>query len=147
MSSYSENLDFEKAQQWKEKLLVMEDYQSKSTVVSTSIADVDVFSIARDEEYAYINFMKVINGSINQTITIEADINLEEDNSIMLSLAVEKIRIQYNSIAPEIIVPILINPQDGNPIITIPQRGDKRNYLICLKKFSVFSASKEEGED
>ncbi|MBK9959897.1 MAG: excinuclease ABC subunit C [Saprospiraceae bacterium] len=138
MSSYSENLDFEKAQQWKEKLLVMEDYQSKSTVVSTSIADVDVFSIARDEEYAYINFMKVINGSINQTITIEADINLEEDNSIMLSLAVEKIRIQYNSIAPEIIVPILINPQDGNPIITIPQRGDKKKLLDLSEKNSQY---------
>ncbi|MBK7879041.1 MAG: excinuclease ABC subunit C [Saprospiraceae bacterium] len=138
MSTCAEKLDFEKAQQWKEKLMVMEDYQSKSTVVSTSIADVDVFSIAQDEENAYINFMKVINGSINQTITIEADINLEEDSSIMLSLAVEKIRNQYNSIAPEIIVPFLINPQEGNPIITIPQRGDKKKLLELSEKNSQY---------
>lgn len=138
MSTCAEKLDFEKAQQWKEKLMVMEDYQSKSTVVSTSIADVDVFSIAQDEDNAYINFMKVINGSINQTITIEADINLEEDSSIMLSLAVEKIRNQYNSIAPEIIVPFLINPQEGNPIITIPQRGDKKKLLELSEKNSQY---------
>ena len=115
MNKYAETLDFEKAQLWKLKLSAFEDYQSKSTVVSHSIQDVDVFSVASDDETVYINFMKVIQGAINQTITIEATKNLDDDLIKILTLAIQKIREQFNSIAPEIIVPMQVETAKQSP--------------------------------
>jgi excinuclease ABC subunit C len=130
---YSETLQFERAQRTKDKLDIFTDFQAKSTVVNASIEDVDVFSIHADEETAYVNYLKVINGALINAFTEEFVINLDTDPKDILSYAVEKMRSKFNSIAPEIIVPFEI---DSNDILkqTIPSRGDKRKLLDMSEK-------------
>ncbi|MDQ3143077.1 MAG: excinuclease ABC subunit UvrC [Bacteroidota bacterium] len=149
MRSLSQNMEFEKAQQWKIKLDAFEDYQSKSTVVSNSIKDLDVFSIAVDEEFAYINFIKVIDGAIIHTFTIEATKNAEEETKAILEQAVHKIRNQFESIAPEIIIPFDIELEDTEVVKTIPQRGDKKHLLELSEKnvqYMLLQKKKEQWE-
>ncbi|MBK9271182.1 MAG: excinuclease ABC subunit C [Saprospiraceae bacterium] len=139
MNRHAAILDFEKAQEWKDKLSAMEDYQSRSTVVSTSVSNVDVFTIAVGEDLAFINFIKVIDGAINQTITIEAEKNLDDDPSIILSLAIDKIRSQCDQLAPEILVPMPVSVSDSNAQIQIPQRGDKKKLLELSEKNAQYA--------
>ncbi len=146
MNKYAETLDFEKAQLWKLKLSAFEDYQSKSTVVSHSIQDVDVFSVASDDETVYINFMKVIQGAINQTITIEATKNLDDDLAKILTLAIQKIREQFNSIAPEIIVPMQVETIENQVSITVPLRGDKKKLLELSQKNAQYFLMQKKRE-
>ncbi len=146
MNKYAETLDFEKAQLWKLKLSAFEDYQSKSTVVSHSIQDVDVFSVASDDETVYINFMKVIQGAINQTITIEATKNLDDDLIKILTLAIQKIREQFNSIAPEIIVPMQVETIENQVSITVPLRGDKKKLLELSQKNAQYFLMQKKRE-
>jgi excinuclease ABC subunit C len=129
MNYHAEHMEFEKAQQCKMNLSVFEDYQGKSTVVSTSIKDVDVFSIAIDEEDAYIHFLKVIDGAVIHTYTMEASKNCDEDPSQILSLAIPILRDKFDSIANEIIVPFEISIPEKETIITIPKAGDKKKLL------------------
>ncbi|MBK9720726.1 MAG: excinuclease ABC subunit UvrC [Saprospiraceae bacterium] len=129
MRYHAENMEFEKAQECKIKLSAFEDYQGKSTVVSTSIKDVDVFSIAWDDNDAYIHFLKVIDGAIIHTYTLEASKNCDDDPAQILSLAVPMLREKFDSIAPEIIVPLLVCIPDKEIEITIPKVGDKKKLL------------------
>lgn len=129
MNYHAEHMEFEKAQQCKMNLSAFEDYQGKSTVVSTSIKDVDVFSIAIDEEDAYIHFLKVIDGAVIHTYTMEASKNCDEDPSQILSLAIPILRDKFDSIANEIIVPFEISIPEKETIITIPKAGDKKKLL------------------
>ena len=129
MNYYAEHMEFEKAQQCKINLSAFEDYQGKSTVVSTSIKDIDVFSIANDDEDAYIHFMKVIDGAVIHTYTMEASKNCDEDPTQILSLAIPLLREKFDSIAPEIIVPFEVILPDDNITITIPKAGDKKKLL------------------
>ncbi len=129
MDNYSENMEFEKAQQCKIKLNAFEDYQSKSTVVSISIKDTDVFSIAMDEDDAYIHFMKVIDGAVIHTYTLEALKNCDDDPAQILSLAIPVLREKFDSIAPEIIVPMEVSLQETGVIVSIPKAGDKKKLL------------------
>ena len=129
MNFYSEKMEFEKAQQCKINLSAFEDYQGKSTVVSTSIKDIDVFSIAMDEEDAYIHFMKVIDGAVIHTYTMEATKNCDEDESQILSLAIPVLRDKFDSISSEIIVPFEVSIPDKEINTTIPKVGDKKKLL------------------
>ena len=143
MNRCSENLQFEKAYEWKVKLGAFEDYQSKSTVVSTSIQDVDVFGIVSDDQFAYINYIKVIQGAINQTLTIEAEKNLDEDLKVILALAIERIREKYNSIAGEIIAPFDDLGVEEGVIVTVPRIGDKKKLLeLSMKNAQYFRLQK-----
>src|ERR1700745_3487829 len=90
------NLNFEQAHKLKSKFDLLEKYQSKSTVVNSSITDVDVFSIASDEKYAFVNFLKVMNGTIIQTQTIELKKRLDESDQELLTLAISEFRSRYN---------------------------------------------------
>ncbi|HRI01331.1 MAG TPA: excinuclease ABC subunit UvrC [Saprospiraceae bacterium] len=134
MNFYAEQLQFEQAQEWKIKLGALEDYHSKSTVVSNSIQDVDVFSISQDDLQAYIHFMKVIDGAVIHTITMEANKNADEDLTKILSYMIPQIRSKYESEAPEIISHLPIELEDKNIAITIPQRGDKKSLLELSEK-------------
>jgi len=109
MQNHAENLEFEKAQALKEKLTAFEDYQGKSTVVSTSIRDIDVFYIATDETTAYVNFLKVINGAIMNTYTLEMVKNLNDDEETLLRYAILSLREKFNSITKEIVLPYEID--------------------------------------
>lgn len=134
MQEYAEILNFEKAQEAKLKLTAFEDYQGKSTVVSTSIRDLDVFAIATDEKTAYVNYLKVINGAVINTYTQELTKNLDDDEKDLLEFAIPEIRSRFNSITQEVVVADKVQLPDENMTITIPQRGDKRKLLELSEK-------------
>ncbi|MCC6817099.1 MAG: excinuclease ABC subunit C [Saprospiraceae bacterium] len=146
MRMYSDQMNFEKAQEWKIKLSAFEDYQSKSTVVSTTFHDLDVFGMATDDQYVYINYIKIIHGAIHQTLTIEAEKNLDEDEAVILSLAIEKLRTQFNSIAQEIIVPIRNISIDSKLTVTVPKIGDKKKLLELSEKNAVYFKMQKQKE-
>lgn len=134
MSDYAETMQFEKAQQAKDKLDALVDYQAKSTVVSATIRDLDVFTIQSNEKNAFVNYIKVINGAMINTDTIEMEMNLDEDERDLLSFVIPVIREKYNSIAPEIVLPFDVEMEDESILVTIPQRGDKKKLLDLSAK-------------
>jgi excinuclease ABC subunit C len=134
MQTYAENLEFEKAQDLKVKLTAFEDYQGKSTVVSAVIKDVDVFSIGTDETSAYVNYIKVVNGAIINTFTMEMVKNLDEEEEDLLSFSIPELRERFNSNAPEIICPMEVPVPYEDITFTIPQRGDKKKLLELSEK-------------
>jgi len=138
MKQHAENLEFEKAQNLKVKLSAFEDYQGKSTVVSAVIKDVDVFSIGTDETSAYVNYIKVVNGAIINTFTMEMVKNLNEEEYDLLSFCIPELRERFNSSAPEIICPMeVLHPYEDDVTLTVPQRGEKKK-LLQLSEKNVF---------
>lgn len=129
MQQHVEKMEFEKAHIIKEKIDALEKFQSKSTVVSPTITNVDVFSIISDEKNAYVNFLKVVNGSIIQGHTIELKKKLDESDEELLSLAIVELRERFHSNANEIIVPLKICTEFPGIDFIIPQRGDKKHLL------------------
>jgi excinuclease ABC subunit C len=134
MQDLAANLEFEKAQRIKERLTAFEDYQSKSTVVSTTIRDVDVFTIASTETEAYINYLKVVNGAIIHTHMQELVINLDDDEADILAYTIPELRQRFNSLAPEVILTQDI-PLPGEEVkVTVPKIGDKKHLLELSAK-------------
>lgn len=127
-------LNFEEAQHVKHQLVLLSNYQSKSTVVSTSVHNVDVFSIASEEEIAFVNFLKVMNGAIIQTQTIEIKKRLDESDLDLLTLAIPEFRARFNSTSKEIVVPFEINIESDDFKFLVPQRGEKRKLLELSQK-------------
>ncbi len=126
---YANNLQFEKAQLLKEKIEILEKYQSKSVVVSPTINDVDVFSIVSDEKYAYINYLKVINGAIIQGYTLEIRKKLEESDDKLIQLGIIELRQRFESFSKELIVPFKPTLRDENIKFFVPKIGDKKHLL------------------
>ncbi len=131
-------LNFEAAHKLKRKADLLENYQSKSTVVNSSITDVDVFNIASDEKYAFVNFLKVMNGTIIQTQTIELKKRLDESDQELLTLAISEFRTRYNSKSKEVIVPFHPNVDDGLIKFTVPKLGEKKKLLDLSHKNVLF---------
>lgn len=147
MHQYAEQMEFEKAQAIKERLTAFEDYQAKSTVVSSSIRDVDVFSIASDEKEAYVNYLRVVNGVIIHTHMQELVINMEEEEADLLAYAIPLIRDRFNSISPELILPFEVPVSDKNLLVTVPKIGEKRKLLeLSLKNVQYYRAQKKRDE-
>jgi excinuclease ABC subunit C len=134
MIHYSEEFKYEQAQGLKEKLSILESFQSKSTIVNPSITDVDVYSILDDENFAYINFLKVVNGSIIQVHTIELKKKLNETKEELLPLGIVAIREKFHSISKEVIVPFALDYQIDQVRFTVPIKGDKRKLLDLSQK-------------
>ena len=128
------SMNYELAHRLKRKFDLLENYQSKSTVVNSSITDVDVFSIASEEKIAFVNFLKVMNGTIIQTQTIELKKRLDESDEELLELAIIEFRSRYNSDSKEIIVPFKINLEDTALKFTVPKLGEKRKLLDLSQK-------------
>ena len=129
LQEHVEKLEFEKANIVKEKIDLLDKFQSKSTVVSPTITNVDVYSIVTDEKNGYVNFLKVVNGSIIQGHTIELKKKLDESDEELLTLSIAELRERFHSDAKEIIVPIKIETEFPNVEFIIPQRGDKKHLL------------------
>jgi excinuclease ABC subunit C len=148
MFHHAEDLEFEKAQAIKDKLQAFEAYQSKSTVVSTSVRDVDVFTIASDEKEAYINYLRVVNGAIIHTHTQELIRNLDdEEDAELLAYAIPLIRERFNSLAPEIIIPFELPPVENQVVMTVPKIGDKRKLLeLSQKNVQYYQMQKKRDE-
>lgn len=129
MAQYSSEMNFEKAHVVKEKIELLEKYQSKSTVVSSLINNVDVFSIITDEKSGYVNYFKVIGGAIVQSHTIELKKKLDETAENLLGFAIMDLQQRFESHSKEIIIPFEIDLDIPNVKKTIPQRGDKKHLL------------------
>ncbi len=129
MMNFAATQEFEKAHLIKEKLALLDKYQSKSTVVNPSINNVDVFSIVTAGLHAYVNFMKVMNGAIIQVHTIEMIKKLDESPEELLGIAITEIRQRFESNSQEIIVPFLIDYEIRGLNFTVPKIGDKKKLL------------------
>ena len=129
MLQLSEQLMFEEAEEVKQKYLALDSFVSKSEVVSHTIDNVDVFTITSDEKMAFINYIHVSNGSINQSFTIEYKKKLNETDEELLQLGIVELRARFGSDAKEIIVPEEVNVELGNVKFTIPKLGDKKTLL------------------
>ncbi|MFT5244541.1 MAG: excinuclease ABC subunit C [Glaciecola sp.] len=128
MKQLAQDLQFEDAQRIKEKIDVLEQYQSKSTIVNPKISNVDVFSIMSDEGYAYINFLQLSYGSIIRSHTLEIKKKLDETDLQLLELAITEIRQRFNSTSKEVYAPFWL--QLGKDImVTVPKLGDKKKIL------------------
>lgn len=147
MQEFAENLEFEKAQEHKIKLNALEDYQGKSTVANPKIRDVDVFSIETDEKMAYVNYLKVVNGAIINTYTLEMTPNLDDEKQDLLEFAMQELREKFNSVAPEILVPFEVNFPNENVEVVVPKIGDKRKLVdLSLKNVTYFKLQKQKQE-
>jgi len=148
MQVYAEGMEFEKAQKIKEKLAAFEDYQGRSTVVNPSVRDVDVFTLDTDEEYAYVNYLKVANGAIINTFTLELMKNLNEEESDLLTYGVRELREKFFSFSEEIVVPFeIVLPEKPDLKVTIPKVGDKRKLLdLSQKNATYFKLQKKKQE-
>jgi excinuclease ABC subunit C len=132
------DLNFEYAHQYQRKLLILEKYQSKSTVVNSSITNIDVVSIASDERYAFVNYLKIMNGSIIQTQTIEIKKRLDETDEELLTIAIMEFRTKFNSTSKETIVPFDVTLADPNLKFTVPKLGEKKSLLELSQKNVLF---------
>ena len=129
MMKLSEELRFEEAEEVKRKYLLLEQFVAKSEVVSHTIDNVDVLSITNDEKVAFVNYIHVSNGQINQSFTFEYKKKLAETNEELLQLAIVEMRERFQSNAKEIILPQEIDLDLEGVTITVPQRGDKKTLL------------------
>ena len=134
MGQYSTNLKYEEANIIKEKIKTLEKYHSRSTIVSLNIKDVDVFSIIDENNYAYVNYLKVIKGAVIQSHTVEIRKKLDENKEEILPLVIIDIRKRFSSIAKEIILPFMPGVEIKGANITVPQRGDKKKLLDLSKR-------------
>lgn len=132
------NLNFELAHRLQKKYELLEKYQSKSTIVNSSITEVDVFSIASNEKMAFVNYLKVMHGTIIQTQTIEIKKKLDEGEEELLMLAISEFRNRYQSESKEIIVPFEIDIQDEKLKFTVPKQGEKKKLLELSQKNVLF---------
>ena len=134
MMDHASRMEFEQAQEIKVKYELLEEYQSRSTVVSATIHDVEVFSYIDDEETFYVNYMKVKDGAVVQSHSFEMKRKLEETAEELLLLAVTDLRQQFGDHAPEIIVPMKLDYALEDVEVTVPQRGDKLKLLDLSRR-------------
>ena len=134
MHLLAEELRFEEAQELKDKLLLIQNFREKSQVVSNFGYNLDVFAFEEDEQAAYINYLHVVNGAVNQAYTFEYRKKLEERPEELLGLGIVEMRQRFGSNSKEIIVPFLPDLKLTDVEFTIPQRGDKRTLLLLSEK-------------
>ena len=148
MQTLAAELRFEEAQAVKEKYEVIENYRSKSTVVTPMLHNIDVFSMIDDEDSAYVNYMHIGNGAIVQAYTVEYKKRLDETKEELLGLGIVELRARFRSMAREVIVPFEMELPMTNVTFIVPQRGDKKKLLdlseMNAKQYKVDKLKKTE---
>ena len=134
MQQHAVNFEYEQAQQIKEKLERLEKFHRKSVIVNPAIHNVDVFSIKAEEDFAVVNFLKVMNGSIIQAHTVELKKKLDESQEELLELAIAEIRERFSSESTELILPFHLDLEIKDVEITVPKIGDKKHLLLLSEK-------------
>ncbi|MBP7173945.1 MAG: excinuclease ABC subunit UvrC [Cloacibacterium sp.] len=134
MQGFAQALEFENAQMTKEKLAILDDYQTHTTIVSSTIDDVDVFGMTSDETAAYVNYFKIRNGSIIQSFTTEIKKMLEETDEDIMEEALIEIRQKFNSHSKEIFLPFHLSVEIPNTKIIVPKVGDKKRIVELSEK-------------
>ena len=129
-------MEFEKAQEIKKRYELIENFRTRSEVVSSTITNVDIFSIESDEKSAFVNFLHITNGCINQAFTIEYQKRLDESDEELLSMGIVELRERFGSNAREIILPYPIELPIEGLTVTIPQKGEKAR-LLALSRLNV----------
>lgn len=148
MMNYAKQMEFEKAQLLKERIDILTSYRSKSLVVNPKIHNVDVFSFVSEQDSAFVNFLKVINGAIVQTHTIELKKRLEESDVELLEMAIAELYSRYSSRAKEIILPFKIDLSFPETKITIPQKGDKKQLLdLSARNARFYQLDRQKRKD
>ncbi len=143
MQEAAANLQFEEAQKAKEKFEIVERYQAKSSVVNSGITNVDVFSVFSDAEFAYVNFLKIMDGSVLQSHTLELKKKLEETDQEILEMAIPELRQRFKSTAREIFLSHDVELEIPEVKMHRPQRGDKKNLIdLSLKNGRYFRLEK-----
>ena len=134
MKQYAADLDFEKAEITKKKIDHLEIYQARSVIVSRHVNNADVFSMLREGDLAYVNYLTVQNGTIVQTHTSQLETHLDETDEEILAFAIAQLRSTFNSVSNEIIVPFGVEYPEEGIVITIPKGGDKKKLLELSEK-------------
>lgn len=142
MKQYAESYEFEKANDVKQKVDILTNYNARTAVVNPSITNVDVFSIAEAEDHAFINYFKIVNGSIIQTKSLELQKQLDETTEDLLLIAITEIREQLKSTAREIYLPIEMEVPIDEVKVTVPLIGDKKRLMELSYKNAMFLKSK-----
>jgi len=139
MKHYAARLEFEKAEMIRKKIDWLENYQSKSVIVNPRLSDIDVFTMIKEDNKAWVNYLMVQNGTIVQTKTIEVETHLGEPAEEILSYSISHLRTRFESTAHEIIVPFPIKYPDQHISITVPKAGDKKKLVdLSLKNVKFF---------
>lgn len=139
MQEQAAALEFEKAEATRKKIEHLESYQARSVIVSSHLSNLDVFSIIKEDNQAYVNYLMVQNGTIVQTHTVPLETKLEETEEEVLGFAITHLRTSFNSLAREVIVPFPVEYPDDRLIFTIPKGGDKKKLLdLSLKNVTYF---------
>jgi excinuclease ABC subunit C len=134
MKAHAADLAFEKAALVKKKIDFLENYQARSVVANTKAGDLDVFSIIRDKDIAYVNFLMVRSGTIIQTHTIKVESHLDETAGEILSFSIAQLRSTFNSDAAEIVAPFVIEYPQHEIVVTVPKGGDRKKLLDLSQK-------------
>lgn len=147
MRQHAANLAFEKAAIYKNKLEHLEQYAAKSTVVNPKLGDLDVFSFARENDTAYVNYLMINNGAIIQTHTIVLENKLEESDEEIMLFAIAQLRDNFKSTATELIVPFKLNYPDEELTITVPKAGDKKKLLELSEKNTIYFKQEQKRKE
>ena len=142
MQEHAARMEFEEAEAIKRKYILLENYRSKSEVVSNSLHNIDVFNIENNEKVAYINFLHVTNGCITQAFTFEYAKRLDESDEELLAAGIIEMRQRYLSESKEVIVPFPVKHLGDEILVTVPQKGDKKK-LLELSKLNVLQYKKD----
>ncbi|PLW98785.1 MAG: excinuclease ABC subunit C, partial [Marinilabiliales bacterium] len=138
MMQYASEQKFEQAQEIKNKISIIDNYRSKSTIVNPSLNNIDVFSIHDDGSLAFVNYLKIINGAVIQAHTVELKKKLEETKEDLLSFCITDIRQSLNSTSKEIIVPFKMSYSWPETKLIVPQKGDKKKLLELSERNAKF---------
>jgi excinuclease ABC subunit C len=134
MKAYALQLDYENAALVKKRIDYLENYQSRSIVVNTSLRNVDAFYLQKEKNLAYVNFLMVRNGAIIQTKTIRVETHLDETAEEILSFTIGQLRTTFNSDAKEVVVPMEMEYDEPDVLVTVPKGGDKKKLLDLSEK-------------
>jgi len=138
MRIYASEMRYEEAQSVKDKIEILSGFRSHSSVVSNKIKNVDVFSFTSESEYAYVNYLKIVEGAVIQAFTIELKIQIEEDKESVLGYAITEIRERLNSDSPELIVPFKPDIQLNNVRYTVPKAGEKLKLIELSERNAIY---------
>lgn len=144
MEEFAKQLQFERAYEIKTAIEELRTYQSKSTIVNPSLSDIDVFSYIEDERYAYVNYLRIVHGAVNQVHTIEIEKKVEEEKEEILAFAIYEIRQNLNSCSKEVIVPFYPDVKLTDVQYIIPKIGDKKQLLeLSERNVAYFKLDKD----
>jgi excinuclease ABC subunit C len=139
MQVHAEALAFEKAEAIRKKIEGLENYQAKSIIVSKHLSNLDVFSILKEEDIAYVNYLMINNGTIIQTHTVQLETKLEETEAEVLEFAIGSLRKTFNSLSKEILVPFDIHYPETGIVVSVPKGGDKKKLVdLSLKNVNYY---------